>query len=510
MKKLYSLALGLLAGLGATAQVTVGGTNYETLQAGVAAAEEGATVTINEDVTISDRIEFTKALTVEAVGGAKIVVNKVPKSLLLVKANVTFKNIVYDGADVAANASAVEVASGTAVFENVKFVNVNQTGNRTVTVKSYTTLDNVSFENCTYADGIYSVYVGANDRLTLKGTGEYNVYIEKGYRIRVDAFTGKATIYLEPAKYAAGYLVATGGSVANFALGNAPEGYSLVEKDGNLVLFYAQDVAKIEETGVGYTSFADAMAAAEAGQTIVLLEDLTLTTRETWSTSVTIKGATPDVRIIRDFTNNILFIPKKPITFENLIIDGNNKANNKNEMEAGDNNLTFRNVKIVNSATAQSIVYAKSNRSLTLDGVTVENCGEARFYMADNSHAILSGDNSIPATAWSGTGNVVEVSGELTGSEPILLQPDGYNAGVVMVKNCTDASKFSLGAADWHLEAQDGNLVLAEGTTTGIEDVVTDENAPVEYYNLQGMRVENPSNGIFIRRQGGKTVKVAL
>ena len=79
-----------------------------------------------------------------------------------------------------------------------------------------------------------------------------------------------------------------------------------------------------------------------------------------------------------------------------------------------------------------------------------------------------------------------------------------------MVKNCTDASKFSLGAADWHLEAQDGNLVLAEGTTTGIEDVVTDENAPVEYYNLQGMRVENPSNGIFIRRQGGKTVKVAL
>ena len=283
-----------------------------------------------------------------------------------------------------------------------------------------------------------------------------------------------------------------------------------MEKDGNLVLFYAQDVAKIEETGVGYTSFADAMAAAEAGQTIVLLEDLTLTTRETWSTSVTIKGATPDVRIIRDFTNNILFIPKKPITFENLIIDGNNKANNKNEMEAGDNNLTFRNVKIVNSATAQSIVYAKSNRSLTLDGVTVENCGEARFYMADNSHAILSGDNSIPAIAWSGTGNVVEVSGELTGSEPILLQPDGYNAGVVMVKNCTDASKFSLGAADWHLEAQDGNLVLAEGTTTGIEDVVTDENAPVEYYNLQGMRVENPSNGIFIRRQGGKTVKVAL
>ena len=27
-----------------------------------------------------------------------------------------------------------------------------------------------------------------------------------------------------------------------------------------------------------------------------------------------------------------------------------------------------------------------------------------------------------------------------------------------------------------------------------------DANAPVEWYNLQGMRVENPSNGIFIRK----------
>ncbi|MDE6564353.1 MAG: hypothetical protein K2L92_05950, partial [Muribaculaceae bacterium] len=46
--------------------------------------------------------------------------------------------------------------------------------------------------------------------------------------------------------------------------------------------------------------------------------------------------------------------------------------------------------------------------------------------------------------------------------------------------------------------------------TTGIDGIVADENAPVEYYNLQGIRVENPENGIFIRRQGNKTTKVAL
>ncbi|MCM1519578.1 MAG: hypothetical protein NC098_02205 [Lachnoclostridium sp.] len=49
-----------------------------------------------------------------------------------------------------------------------------------------------------------------------------------------------------------------------------------------------------------------------------------------------------------------------------------------------------------------------------------------------------------------------------------------------------------------------------KSTATGIAEVVVDENAPVEYYNLQGVRVENPSNGIFIRRQGNKATKVLV
>lgn len=42
----------------------------------------------------------------------------------------------------------------------------------------------------------------------------------------------------------------------------------------------------------------------------------------------------------------------------------------------------------------------------------------------------------------------------------------------------------------------------------GIEADVTDENAPVEYFNLQGVRVANPKDGIFIKRQGNKATKV--
>lgn len=58
---------------------------------------------------------------------------------------------------------------------------------------------------------------------------------------------------------------------------------------------------------------------------------------------------------------------------------------------------------------------------------------------------------------------------------------------------------------------------ITEGVTsngeTAIEGVEADEldaNAPVVYYNLQGVRVNNPEGGLFIKRQGNKATKVIL
>lgn len=52
-------------------------------------------------------------------------------------------------------------------------------------------------------------------------------------------------------------------------------------------------------------------------------------------------------------------------------------------------------------------------------------------------------------------------------------------------------------------------LLLVPDNTTGAADLIIDNNdCTVEYYNLQGVRVSNPENGIFIRRQGNKTIKV--
>ncbi len=46
----------------------------------------------------------------------------------------------------------------------------------------------------------------------------------------------------------------------------------------------------------------------------------------------------------------------------------------------------------------------------------------------------------------------------------------------------------------------------------GLEDLIIsdDVNAPVEFYNLQGVKIANPENGFYIRVQGGKATKVLV
>lgn len=62
---------------------------------------------------------------------------------------------------------------------------------------------------------------------------------------------------------------------------------------------------------------------------------------------------------------------------------------------------------------------------------------------------------------------------------------------------------FALGAARANI------TVLFSTETSGIEDVMAEGTEEIEYFNLQGVRVANPENGIFIARQGKKVYKVA-
>jgi len=59
----------------------------------------------------------------------------------------------------------------------------------------------------------------------------------------------------------------------------------------------------------------------------------------------------------------------------------------------------------------------------------------------------------------------------------------------------------------------DNSLFEMKGEVLGVESIIADDadvNAPVEYYNIQGVRVDNPTNGLYIRRQGSNATKVIL
>ena len=55
----------------------------------------------------------------------------------------------------------------------------------------------------------------------------------------------------------------------------------------------------------------------------------------------------------------------------------------------------------------------------------------------------------------------------------------------------------------------DVSLYKEVDTATGVDEIAA-ENAPVEYYNLLGVKVANPEKGIFIKKQGNKATKVIL
>jgi len=69
---------------------------------------------------------------------------------------------------------------------------------------------------------------------------------------------------------------------------------------------------------------------------------------------------------------------------------------------------------------------------------------------------------------------------------------------------------------DWGIKVRDikvyGTVTTPSATTTGVEGITVnnDEDASVEYYNLNGIRVENPSAGLYIRRQGSTITKVII
>lgn len=116
----------------------------------------------------------------------------------------------------------------------------------------------------------------------------------------------------------------------------------------------------------------------------------------------------------------------------------------------------------------------------------------------------------IPVGAWwavggttSGTSISIFAGDEYDGYAENISLEDGVDYYVVI-----PAALFRLSSS---YNATNDEIVLHYNNgKSGIGSVEVDDEAPVEYYNLHGVRVENPSAGLYIRRQGNRATKVLI
>ena len=117
---------------------------------------------------------------------------------------------------------------------------------------------------------------------------------------------------------------------------------------------------------------------------------------------------------------------------------------------------------------------------------------------ADVRRAVAFADNVFTVTDGEGGAGVTPRT---------TLYRDDYEAipAQTITLNTTKAHN-----AVWGIKLKEMRVKGTEGGTTGIEGVTVGSEEPVEYYNLQGIRVANPANGVYIRRQGNTVTKVIL
>ena len=100
--------------------------------------------------------------------------------------------------------------------------------------------------------------------------------------------------------------------------------------------------------------------------------------------------------------------------------------------------------------------------------------------------------------------------GDFAGKSRIYTVGDGLTAFTTVPEGVGMAAAGEYAA---FATAVDGGFdySLYRDTTAGIADIIVDSaDAPAEYFNLQGVRVENPTPGLYIRRQGNKVSRIII
>ena len=388
----------------------IGDTEYETLAdawAAAVAADADATIEVSGDQTLTARLTWNKAHTLNIVPTKDITIKGHKNGMwFLVNTNKGVLNIgsadhsiTLDGQN---NEMAYDVTKGENTTEltltNVAFqnFNLNEVGHLVGSKAAQDvkiTLDKMTFKNCTNPEkGFVNKLRVKNDMLILKGylnqegctgTTIYSLGETKSSgttgRIKIDdsAFTANSiiTINFDGITKADGVVVVIGTSADNatkFALTDSE--WSLTRKsNGDLYMTApATPTAKIGDTE--YADLEAALAAIKDGETITLLADQEIKARVNIANmAVTINGG----KTIKRATSykGILFLTATgetpaTLTLDGVTLDGQDVEATSADIEASNKGtVVLKDVTIKNNkTTASAAVVNKSGGKLELKG----------------------------------------------------------------------------------------------------------------------------------------------
>lgn len=173
------------------------------------------------------------------------------------------------------------------------------------------------------------------------------------------------------------------------------------------------------------------------------------------------------------------------------------------------NNFIFASKQGVNAqlsvADGREPMVAVSNVIIGGEAALNDNADDPMFNGNGNVLG-LAADNSLASFAMSST---------IVREGNIGFLPIGSTSKLIG-KGITDSSEYTgtnvIPATDCRGKSGSGKDIGAYQYVdeSGVAGVEFDENAPVRYYNLQGVEVQNPSNGIYLELRGKSVRKVVI
>ena len=184
-------------------------------------------------------------------------------------------------------------------------------------------------------------------------------------------------------------------------------------------------------------------------------------------------------------------------------------SSNDNSLYANANYLKFGKTKVQGSISIPAFTAYKEGTTdlkLTFDWSS-QRQGNGNWDATELVVIVKNGDAEelVHTDKWSAEKNAAFAWRKAEVALPATLT---YDKETRIVIRTSDAQWGDSHAFRFFLD----NIALTGNTdgTDGIDNIASEENGAVEYFNLQGVRVDNPTSGLYITRQGNKVAKVLV